>query len=108
MKFKTYKGVKVSVERAFMVGDRQFVDLRDPRNGQEYKSVSADELDKTVKVKAKSKEVVFEKNGHKQSFVEDTDEYKAFIKDNKLNPIFIANCLKGISKTHKGFAIHYR
>lgn len=108
MKLKTYKGIKVTVERVFKVGDKQFVDLRDPRNGQEYQSVPADGLDKAVKVKAKSKEVVFEKNGHKQSFVEDTDEYKKFVKDNKLNPIFIANCLKGISKTHKGFAIHYR
>lgn len=106
MKFKTYKGVKVSVERVFMVGDRQFVDLRDPRNGQEYKSVPANELDK--KEKAKGKEVVFEKDGHKQSFTENTDEYKAFVNNNKLNPIFIANCLKGISKTHKGFTIHYR
>lgn len=106
MKLKTYKGIKVTVERVFMVGDKQFVDLRDPRNGQEYKSVPVDVLNREVKVKAK--EVVFEKNGHKQSFLEDTDEYKAFVKDNKLNPIFIANCLKGISKTHKGFAIHYR
>ena len=106
MKFKTYKGVKFTVERVFVVGDKQFVDLRDPRNGQEYKSVPIDELNKEVKVK--TKEVVFEKDGHKQSFVENTDEYKAFIKDNKLNPIFIANCLKGVSKTHKGFTIHYK
>ena len=106
MKLKTYKAIKVTVERVFRVGDKQFVDLRDPRNGQEYKSVPVDVLNREVKVKAK--EVVFEKNGHKQSFLEDTDEYKAFVKDNKLNPIFIANCLKGISKTHKGFAIHYR
>ena len=39
MKFKTYKGTKVTVERVFMIGDKQFVDLRDPRNGHEFRSV---------------------------------------------------------------------
>ena len=82
MKFKTYKGTKVTVERVFMIGDKKFVDLRE------------------------AKEVVFEKDGHKQTFVKNSAGYKTFIKDNKLNPLFIDNCLKGISKTHKGFKIY--
>lgn len=102
MKFKTYKGTKVTVERVFMIGDKQFVDLRDPRNGHEFRSVPVTEFEKG----AEAKEVVFEKDGHKQTFVKNSAGYKTFIKDNKLNPLFIDNCLKGISKTHKGFKIY--
>lgn len=102
MKFKTYKGTKVTVERVFMIGDKKFVDLRDPCNGHEFRSVPVTEFEKG----SEAKEVVFEKDNHKQAFVKDSAEYEAFVKENKLNPLFIDNCLKGISKTHKGFKIY--
>lgn len=104
MKFKTYKGTKVTVERVFMIGDKKFVDLRDPRNGHEFRSVPVTEFEKG----SEAKEVVFEKDNHKQAFVKDSAEYETFVKENKLNPLFIDNCLKGISKTHKGFKIYHQ
>ena len=48
-----------------MIGDKQFVDLRDPRNGHEFRSVPVTEFEKG----AEAKEFVFEKDGHKQTFV---------------------------------------
>ena len=51
MKFKTYKGTNVTVERVFMIGDKKFVDLRDPRNGHEFRSVPVTEFERAQKLR---------------------------------------------------------
>ena len=99
--FKMYKGKKTTVERIYKVGSELFVDLRNPHNGEIYTGIPAKNMEKDSDVK----EVVFIKNNRSYKFAKNSDEYELFIKQNKLNPIFIDNCLKGISKTHKGFKI---
>lgn len=104
MQFHKYNGKQVEVVRVFNVGKSQFVDLRNPQTGKIYSSVPMSDF------KNEPGKVVFEnvKNGKKVALLPDSPDYDTFVKTHKLNPLFIDNCLKGISKTHKGFKIYQK
>ena len=110
--FHYYKGLKVNVERSYMVGERIYLDLRDPRNGKMYTAVPLHELDKEVDNELNLNEdqllVMFKKKDDSFVFNKDSQEYRAFVDEKGLNPLFIENCLKGVSKTHKGWEINYK
>ena len=110
---RSYKGQRVFVVNRYKFGGVSYVDLKNEGTGELFESVPVSELDNSKKKTRVTKEsvgktVVFQSGDTKTELEEDSAEYKKFIKDNKLNPKFVANCLKGITKTHKGFKISYK
>ena len=105
MSFKKYKNRQVEITKLFYVGDDCFVNLRDPANGEEINSVPIEELNGRKKQSSDLVSFYNKKQNLSVEFIKGSDDYKAFVSENKLNPGFIENCLKGISKTHKGFVI---
>lgn len=103
MTIRNYNDRQVSIERMWTYGGDEYLDLRDVQSGEWYRGVPADELDKP-----KGVAVVFEKDDETTILVKDSIDYQYFLKDHELKEQFIENCLKGISKTHKGFYIHYK
>lgn len=100
--YRKYKGIEVEVTRSYKIGEEDFVDLRELASGKIHYAVTPEF--ETVG----NKTVVFQKKNKVYEFVEGTKEYLKFVEDNKLNPVFVKNCLSGVSKTHKGFEIHYK
>lgn len=118
MELKQYKGQQVSVERVYQVGDKALVDVVEVATGKKHTGLPANfekhtEKPKATKVspkvgKTSNQKVLFVKGNKKHEFIKDSDDYINFIAQNKLNPVFVDNCLKGVSKTHKGFTIKYQ
>lgn len=106
MNIKQYKNRQVEITRLFYVGDECLVNLRDVANGETINGVPLEELNGKSQKHSEDLVAFHNKklNLHKE-FVKGSEDYKAFIAEHNLNPMFIENCLKGISKTHKGFTI---
>lgn len=73
------------------------------------KEIIAEKVEEEAeKVEAKSKihEVEFQKNGKVVVRVAyPSKDYNQFIKNNKLNPVMVQNCIMGSQKSHKGFQV---
>lgn len=53
-------------------------------------------------------EVKFKKNGKVVAQIAcPSKDYDEFVKNNKLNPVMVQNCIKGNQKSHKGFQITF-
>lgn len=110
---RDYKGQRVFVVNRYKFGGVSYVDLKNEGTGELFESIPVSKLNNNKKTKEVTKEsvgktVIFQNGDAKTELEEDSTEYKKFIRDNKLNPKFVANCLKGITKTHKGFKISYK
>lgn len=124
-----YHRQQVNVERVWYGREGakrvQFVDVKVLGSGKKIEGIKASELSdepvekgivkkkpikdnkKVIAKTNKSKMVAFTKKDKTDTFAYGSDEYKKFIKDNKLNENMIDNCLKGVVKTHKGYTIKY-
>lgn len=91
------------VERIWDYGGDQYVDLKDVQNGEEFQGIRVDELDKP-----KGVAIVFEKDGKATELIKGSIDYQHFLAENELKEMFVENCLKGVTKTHKGFTIYYK
>lgn len=111
MEFHKYNGQDVTVQRVYKVGDETLVDVRNPQTGDVYQAVSIEDIDhdkSTATVQETPHKISFKHRKFGETIlVEDSDEYRQFVAEENLNPVFIDNCLKGISKTHKGYVISY-
>lgn len=107
---KEYNGESMRVTRTYKVGNAQYVDLRN-QAGKDFKSIPVEDLDKKkvtkekVAVEKRVPRVRFAKGDEEYIFWLNSNEYKKFIIDNKLNKAMIQNCLEGVVKTHKGYKI---
>lgn len=101
-----YNGHKVMITRQFAISGKQYVDLKDLTSGKQYKSIRVEKLG-VKPVEVVPDKVLFEKGDKKTELAKGSKEYDEFLAKNKLNPKFVENCLKGLSKTHKGFVIRY-
>lgn len=124
-----YGRLPVNVERVWYgregVERIQFVDVKVIGSGKSIDGIKSSELSdspvekgivkkkpikdnkKVIAKTNKSKMVAFTKKDKTETFAYGSDEYKKFVKDNKLNENMIDNCLKGVVKTHKGYTIKY-
>ena len=130
MKFYRYKGREVEVIRQYKVGGKSYIDLRSPSNGDVFKGLPLSFIKEGKKVVAKQnnehkhisekikpkqveakgtpdvQKVEFIKNNKTVAEVNyPSDEYDGFVKQNKLNPVMVQNCIKGTQKSHKGFQV---
>lgn len=103
MNLRKYKDRQVMVERIWDYGGDQYVDLKDVQNGEGFQGIRVDELDKP-----KGVAVTFEKGDEVIELIKGSIDYKHFLQENELKEMFVENCLKGVTKTHKGFTIHYK
>ena len=107
---KEYNGESMRVTRTYKVGNTQYVDLRN-QAGEDFESIPVVDLGKKkvtkekVVVEKRVPRVRFAKDDEEYIFSLDSNEYKKFILDNKLNKAMIQNCLEGVVKTHKGYKI---
>lgn len=113
MRFIDYNGQKVRITRTYEVNGKQFMDLKGLNNGKEYRSVPVHKVERAETVRKQkiqdAKTVVFEdKHSNKTELVFDSGAYLAFVKKHGLNQAAIDNCLKGLTKTHKGFKIYMK
>lgn len=91
------------VERIWDYDGTQYVNLKDVQNGEVYQGIRIDDLDKP-----KGVAIVFEKDDEVIELIKGSIDYQHFLQENELKEMFVENCLKGITKTHKGFIIHYK
>lgn len=103
MGLRIYNDRQVMVERIWEYDNIQYVDLKDVQNGELYQGIQVDELDKP-----KGVAIVFEKDGKATELIKGSIDYQHFLQENELKEMFVENCLNGVSKTHKGFTIHYK
>ena len=103
MSLRRYNDRQVMVERIWDYDGTQYVDLKDVQNGEVYQGIRIDDLDKP-----KGVAIVFEKDGKATELIKGSIDYQHFLAENDLKEMFVDNCLNGISKTHKGFTIHYK
>lgn len=115
MNLKQYNGKQVSVERVYTVGNKTLVDAVEVATGKKHTGLPSDfetrvkkNSTPNKKEKPSNMKVLFIKGDKQNTFIKDSDDYINFIAQNKLNPVFVDNCLKGVSKTHKGFTIKYQ
>ena len=107
---KEYNGEFMRVTRTYKVGNTQYVDLRN-QAGEDFESIPVEDLGKKkatkekIVVEKRVPRVRFAKGDEEYIFWLDSNEYKKFIIDNKLNKAMIQNCLEGVVKTHKGYKI---
>lgn len=111
MQFHKHNGRKVTIERVYKVGQQTLVDVRNPHNGKIYRAVPLEQIDSKDShaqgAKKKPRVSFKHRKDGETILVKDSDEYQRFIWEHGLNPVFIENCLKGVSKTHKGYIITY-
>ena len=107
--YAKYKDQAVFVERNFKVGNKWLADVSILGTNRILKSIPVEDLNKT-KEELEKKFVVFEEvtTGKKRVFEEASKGYLDFVAKNGLKVKFIDNCLKGLSKTHKGYKIYYK
>ena len=107
---KEYNGESMRVTRTYKVGNTQYVDLRN-QAGEDFESIPVEDLGKKkvtkekVVVEKRVPRIRFSKGNEEYIFWLDSNEYKKFVADNKLNKAMIQNCLEGVVKTHKGYKI---
>lgn len=107
--YAKYKGRKVFVERRFKVGDKWYADVSVLGTNNVLKSIPVENLNKSKK-ELEKKFVIFQDvvTGKKKVFEEGSEKYSDFVTKNGLKEKFIENCLKGLTKTHKGYKIYYK
>ena len=105
MNIKKYHDKQVEITKLFYVGNECLVNLRELATGKVFISVPIKELEKEHKTRSDWVSFSNKKLKVNAKFVKEGEDYKAFVAKYNLNPVFIDNCLKGISKTHKGFVI---